>query len=186
MKAIVVLQPWASLIAHGIKTIETRPFRPTNTIKPGDQFAIVAGMSKAGWGESPMADAGWQPLIDPERTGMIADPYTPLAFGCVVAVVTFDEALRVVDGRYMTAQGDETPDDGLYVVGPNGDHLWGVSIGQTFPLTDQLPLGDFAPGRYGWLLSDPRRLATPVPVTGKQGVFDLPDDVAAAVREQMA
>jgi hypothetical protein len=45
---------------------------------------------------------------------------------------------------------------------------------------DQLQLGDFTPGRWGWLLSDPQP-CDPIPCKGKQGVFVLPDDVAAQI-----
>jgi hypothetical protein len=36
-------------------------------------------------------------------------------------------------------------------------------------------LGDFGPGRWAWLLAQPRRLAAPVPCRGTLGVFDGPD-----------
>ena len=38
-------------------------------------------------------------------------------------------------------------------------------------ITDQLPLGDFTPGRWGWLLTDPES-CDPVPVRGRQGVWE--------------
>lgn len=47
--------------------------------------------------------------------------------------------------------------------------------------SDQLPFGDFTPGRWGWMLTDPRP-CDPVPCKGRQGVFALPDDVAGAIQ----
>ena len=35
MKAITVRQPWASMIAAGVKTIETRPAPPNGPMRPG-------------------------------------------------------------------------------------------------------------------------------------------------------
>src|SRR5262245_59117118 len=35
-------------------------------------------------------------------------------------------------------------------------------------------LGDFAPGRWAWLLGDPRPWPAPIPAKGKLGVFELP------------
>lgn len=46
--------------------------------------------------------------------------------------------------------------------------------------------GDYSPGRYAWLLGNVRRLATPVPCKGALGLWDVPSDALAAVREQLA
>lgn len=84
------------------------------------------------------------------------------------------------------------------------------------PMRDQLPLGEYEPGRWGWLLSDPqpprRRChcvlptggdapsydgwcsdckdfgwtADPIPCKGRQGVFELPADVAEALSRGVA
>ena len=35
-------------------------------------------------------------------------------------------------------------------------------------------LGDFTPGRYGWVLANVRALPQPIPYTGAQGLFDVP------------
>ena len=32
--------------------------------------------------------------------------------------------------------------------------------------------GDFYPGRFGWILTDVRKFASPVPTRGHQGIFD--------------
>ena len=40
-------------------------------------------------------------------------------------------------------------------------------------------------GRYGWLLADRQRLVEPVPCRGRQGLWTLPADVEAQVREQV-
>jgi hypothetical protein len=37
--------------------------------------------------------------------------------------------------------------------------------------------GNYEPGRYGWLLEDVRALAEPVPFLGRQGFFDVPDEL---------
>ena len=42
------------------------------------------------------------------------------------------------------------------------------------------------PGQLHWDLCDVRALAEPVPVRGRLGLFDLPADVEARVREQTA
>lgn len=41
------------------------------------------------------------------------------------------------------------------------------------------------PRVFHWLLKDPRELAHPVSCTGRQGLFNLPDEVAVRVLEQL-
>lgn len=38
-------------------------------------------------------------------------------------------------------------------------------------------LGDFTPGRFGWILANVRPLDTPIHFTGRQGLFNVPDDL---------
>ncbi|WP_242095447.1 ASCH domain-containing protein [Sphingomonas sp. CROZ-RG-20F-R02-07] len=40
-------------------------------------------------------------------------------------------------------------------------------------------LGNFAPGRFGWILDDVRAFAEPIPFKGAQGFFDVPDELIA-------
>ncbi len=42
------------------------------------------------------------------------------------------------------------------------------------------------PGAAHWRLADVRRLSEPVNCRGAQGLWDVPDDVAAAVRDRIA
>lgn len=195
MKAIVVRQPWASLIAHGIKTIETRGFRPLSSLAGGDPLAIVAGKALPPAGTAGEAVGGWQ-VVRPRNSGFTRSAawleaktgqLRPCAIGAVVAVVTYDMALPVVHEDEPEA---EAP---CLTVGPFSLGLWRSNIDMN-AVTDQIPLGDFAPGRTGWLLSDPQRLTCPVPCPAKrpdgsrtvmQGVFTLPDDVLARVLPQL-
>lgn len=45
--------------------------------------------------------------------------------------------------------------------------------------------GNYEPGRFGWLLENVRALSEPVGCTGRQGFWSLPEDVAAAVRDNI-
>lgn len=38
-------------------------------------------------------------------------------------------------------------------------------------------LGNYEPGRYGWLLDDIRKLPKPIPYVGRQGLFSVPDHI---------
>lgn len=209
MKALVVRQPWASLIAHGIKTIETRGFAPRTSIRPGDQIAIVAGKAAL----PPVGPIAGTSLFvkhlnrDPKAPKMLGG-YTdgpwllPMPQGIVVTVATYDEALPCVDDP--TPEGQPVherclfTDNTLRLFSEDWDFIveaGGCAPAHTAkPLPDQLPLGDFTPGRYGWLLSNPQRMTRPVPCPAKrpdgsrtvmQGVFTLPDDVLEHVTPQL-
>ena len=52
-------------------------------------------------------------------------------------------------------------------------------------IEDQLPFGDFTPGRHAWLLSNVRAIE-PVPMKGAQGLRDVPDDVLAQIQEAVS
>lgn len=54
-----------------------------------------------------------------------------------------------------------------------------------FPEDDELLFGDFSPGRYGWMMKDVRRLATPVPCRGRQRIWNVPPEIEAKVRAQL-
>lgn len=146
-----------------------------------------------------------------ERVALVVDD-------AVVCTVTVQDALPIC--------GDSHDDDhGLPLIwnDENGSDLWLMEfVPPTLPdmdperstdISDQLPLGDFTPGRWGWLLGDPQPPTTwrcgrglpedrcryyhqgdddehgcrrvpsdPIPVKGRQGVFELPADVAEVLR----
>lgn len=54
--------------------------------------------------------------------------------------------------------------------------------GMTLPVPrEELPWGDYRPGRWAWLLGDVVALDEPIPMRGRLGVFDLDEYDAAAV-----
>jgi len=46
-------------------------------------------------------------------------------------------------------------------------------------------LGDYSAGRYGWILTNVRKLSKPVPCVGRQGLFNLAPSVETMVRAQL-
>lgn len=189
MKALTVAQPWASLIVAGAKTIETRPSPPNGPmrpdgvrglpglrIEPGERIAIHAGASAPACGHGGQvgphhichkADGRWvrysPPLLD-------LGPEIDLPLGAIVGTVVVAEAVLI-------AEEDDAIPLPCIEVGERHLSLWypasaapGDEANEQF-ITDQLPLGDFTPGRWGWLLTDPER-CEPVPVRGRQGVWE--------------
>jgi hypothetical protein len=39
---------------------------------------------------------------------------------------------------------------------------------------DELAMGDYRPGRYAWIMTNPRPLATPIPMPGRQMLWWTP------------
>jgi hypothetical protein len=181
MRALTVAQPWASLIMAGVKTIETRPAPPNGpmrpegvrglpglSIAPGERIAIHAAAPerKAEWN-----DPAWGPVVDPDRPGMIRAEYARLPFGAVLGTV------QVVKARPILLHPDAGPDDDGHpwfidhlCVWPEDE--WLRLLPDDTDLPDQLPLGDFTPGRWGWVLKAPNRWPDPVPARGRQGVWE--------------
>jgi activating signal cointegrator 1 len=147
MKAISLWQPWASAVALGLKTIETR----SRLTWHDGELAICAAQKKS------------IELVDTleilrssnlEIAKGFADlEFLDLPFGAVVAVANLQECVRT---------------DMISNLTPT-----------------ERALGDYTPGRYGWVLRDVRRLKTPVPVIGRQFLFSLPASVEAKVRAQL-
>lgn len=177
MRALTIRQPWATLIALGVKTIETRSWRaPASLI--GQHFAIHAGMHR------PVDDvgdyqaigcgfSGWwlrhRPSWDERRAGAgtDADPASllavlspeqyrdwwtaPLPLGAIVATARIVDCVPITDRRYMPDHGPQvTINPATGTLRRIGSPLSGIFD----DVTDQLPYGDFTPGRWAWLLDD--------------------------------
>ena len=212
MKALVVRQPWATLIALGVKSIETRPWPPNGPMRPdggrglpgctlerGERIAIVAGAAPDYEAASTLDDH--LHLVGLCATDWQGRTFTPRAngfdtrsgaLGAVVCTVVVDDALPIIDVEEVWT----LPDEGLWLVdtthmlgdpplpgsGPRllSKHVTEDGRKRVQAFTEfaaQWPLGDFTPGRWGWMLTDPEP-CDPVPCKGRQGVFVLPADVA--------
>lgn len=111
MKAITLWQPWASLIQHGFKTIETRGHDHFKWLK-GQRIAIHAGkrMDEADALEMILDCAG--PRIDGERLDedALARMVRRAPLGAVVCTALVKDArwLTETDSRAACADCDET------------------------------------------------------------------------------
>ena len=194
MKALVVRQPWATLIALGVKSIETRPGPPNGPMRPdgvrglpglavdrGERIAIVAGATPPEVGlrlgvDAPVTTSeflvaeGWR-LLD-----LCNEEAHPLPLGAVVCTVVVDDALPIVPRVGSSTGPAEWNGHHRFFSAPHEGYLTKTTRYELRGYATQLPLGDFTPGRWGWMLTDPRP-CDPVPCKGRQGVFALPDEV---------
>lgn len=154
MKAITILQPWASLIACGAKKIETRSW-PTNYRGP---IAIHAGKGKKYYGlehQEPFLTAlEDQILISEDIGGPVEAEYedvrSDLPYSAVIAIA------ELVDCQEMTMEK---------IV------AWRDIYGK-----NEVAFGDFEPGRYAWILDNVRPIR-PVSARGQQRIWNWDGDL---------
>lgn len=164
MRALTLTQPWAGLVASGIKLVENRPRRMIRREDFGKPFAIHAAKTGdesvfnraieiapelAPRGPYSLSDARWYKL------GRIAS--------AVIGVATIKRAvIEWTDGRIVDS--------------------YGVCGGPEIDLGDQRR---WFFGPIGYVLRDVRALAEPVPCRGWQGFWRLDDETERRVHEQL-
>lgn len=173
MRALTLTQPWAGLVASGIKLVENRPRHMIKRDAIGARFAIHASRE--------IDRDTWLRIIEiaPECALDYPGPMAPRArlhklaaiTSAVIAVATLDKILDPVAHGIGTAEPAASA-----------------------PLADDQRRWFFGP--IGYVLRDVRALATPVPCRGWQGFWHLtPADerergeqsaVERAVLEQIA
>lgn len=169
MKALTIWQPWASLIARGVKQYETRSW-PTKYRGPIAIHAATKNISAS---------------VSVDRVGKIVvemmnihrcPPWEKMPRGQIIATAELVNVWHIV-----------------YHPGPNVDKARHIDIGAEsmtedkhdphfgdyFVPTDmEIALGDWTPGRYAWELANVKPLPCPIPVKGKQGLwnFEIPKE----------
>lgn len=155
MKAISLWQPWASLIAAGAKTIETRDW-PAARHLWGQRIAIHAAKR---WPRDLQELATSEPFYTHLRQVLEPDqsPAKDLPLGAIVCTVELvrctrmrSEAVALLERRAPV------------------EHAF----------------GHYAPGRWAWVLRNVQRLAQPFELRGSQGFFELPPEALAATTGQ--
>ena len=152
MKAITILQPYASLIACGAKKIETRSWKTSYRGK----IAIHAGKN-------------W-PAIVTDKTQRLPESIhlalcwkggysrlDDLPMGSVIAIAELVDCQKVC-GRISLKLGNER---GEIAVLENDTRITGY----------ELEFGDLSYGRYAWILANARPIK-PVPAKGKQRLWE--------------
>ena len=152
MKALTLHQPWASLIAEGPKTVETRSW-PAPPWLVGQRIAIHAGKRKYRIRERD----------DPEMYRAISQMHGSawqdgIPLGAVVATARLAGCFRVTGWS-----GNGEP-----VLEGTGNGAEGIRPDL---------FGDFRTGRWLWVLDNIRRLEPPAPAIGRRMLWDWePDD----------
>ena len=162
MRILILTQPWATLVAIGVKKIETRSW--STSYRGPIAIHAAAGLGPVG-GEKGLIELCQSDLFrrqlfpdwdDDDWSDLFAEDALGLPRGAIVAVATLRECLRIGGLFY----GEFCPPD---------------------PEEPEFHFGDYTPGRYAWLLSDVRPLRTPLPYRGAQGLRPLPAEVVAQI-----
>ena len=164
MKAITLWQPWASLIACGVKDVETRSWPPPESLI-GQRIAIHAAKRKV----SRIDTSPELARAMCEQIGLSCDhgdPWTvlnTLPRGAVLCTAVLSDAWMV--NRHEESTGvlrAESHEILVDVVKVCGLDAW----------------GDFTPGRWLWFLDDIKVLDEAVVATGRQQFWDWEEGVS--------
>jgi hypothetical protein len=160
VRALTLTQPWAGLVAAGIKRIENRN-QPIIARKDfGAPFAIHASREIS---ESIYAQIAHMDPLHDWRNIAADTPWLRLAriTGAIIGVATVERSVKLWDG--------------------SGQRL-AMEDAKLVDLGDQLR---WFFGPVGYVLRDVRALDEPVPCRGWQGFWRLPADVEAHVLRQL-
>lgn len=162
MKALSLWQPWASAIAIGSKRIETRSWSTNyrgplliHAAKRKNISELIHLHSCWNW-QGAMRGIGWSWARDAMDRDMAAMP-----FGAIVAICTLDD-VRPTDSFTQAELDKPQRAPGATTDG----YDW-----------TERQMGNYALGRFGWVLACIQPLEKPIPFTGHQGLFNVPDEL---------
>ena len=146
IKVLTLWQPWATLLAHGFKLIETRPAVTSHV----GVYLIHAAQARNRIGREMAKQEPFKSAL--EAIGY--QTYSGLPFGAIVGSYDHQRCTRIVDTH---TEPDPFTDD------PNG---WMFP-----PLSPELDFGDYTPGRYAWQGTGHSYLDKPLPYKNGQGYY---------------
>ena len=142
MRALSIPQPWATLIAEGVKTLETRAWAPSQS-ETGKRIGIHASKTIV-LNPKYMDPETWEEMI--QRHGFRW--YREIPRGAMVATA-------LLWGLHQVTSIEK-------------DEAYLKDAEFTVPVD---PHGDFTPGRWLWLMKNIRPIEPPIPITGRQRLW---------------
>lgn len=161
MKCLSLHQPWASLLVHGQKQVETRGW-PTNH---RGQLLIHAAKK---WGPDLgyiCADPLWfRPALRAIGTELSQDEAEcerawGMPLGAIVGRVDVVDCFAVAEVR------DSLRDNAIVTTGDGWRH---IDINMR-----ERAFGDYSSGRFAWLCRNAVAFPEPIPCRGRQGLWDV-------------
>lgn len=186
MKALTIWQPWASLIARGVKQYETRSW-PTKYRGPIAIHAAVKDPNKLPGAVKEELERAVRELFNAEKCQ--SSPWRWLPTGAVIATAELVEVWHIIGihripGKINGVQTGADAEGGPYLLavlesmsrrGKSKGIMYFSHLGVS---EKEIALGDWTPGRYAWELANVKPLPRPIPVKGKQGLwnFEIPKE----------
>jgi hypothetical protein len=157
MRALSLTQPWATIVARGLKPIENRRWTPPIAMY-GETFAIHASKTWDKEGELWIRETweGFDDVVD-----AIGDAV--LVRSAILGVARLTGYMSKSDRLFYTAAG------GRIVASPG----------------HELESNPWYVGPYGFTLDQVRELNVPIPVSGALSFWRLPVEVDAILRLQL-
>lgn len=171
MKALSLYQPIAAAVALRAKRVETRSW-PTKhrgpiAIHAAKKWSIdLSCRTSSSW--------TWCGILRPYgvRMGGKVELEDVLAFGAIIAIAQLVDC-RPTDS-FTVGELDRLRGHDFETPNPNLSDAW----------TERM-LGDFAPGRFGFILDDIVALDTPILCRGRQRIFNLDMGTTGAVLDSL-
>lgn len=169
-----------------IKRYETRPRRAPSTIV-GRRVLIHAAARRPSseqcvcgrwldWAEDQWVCPGcgdeYAPVPWSASTDTTDATREPVPLGALVGTAVIGEPLPIRDDCSMDRHVCQIAGRLTH----HEDLVCGGESDTEFDITDQVPYGDWTPGRWAWPLYDPQPLPEPILWRGSQGVHYVPDD----------
>lgn len=184
MKALTIWQPWASLIACGAKQYETRSW-PTKYRGPIAIHAAIKDPCKL-----PLLDKAelerftWEEIDARRCPGWCLMPRGKIIATAELVEVWNIKGIHRLPDKINGVQTGAAAEGGPYVLAvlesmSRKKAVKNVTYFQHLGITEkEIALGDWTPGRYAWELANVKPLPRPIPVKGKQGLwnFEIPKE----------
>lgn len=151
MKAISLLQPWASLAAMGHKQFETRSWQT----KHRGPLLIHASVGKSGM--KFITPEMWDYFIE---LGFNVDT---LPYGAIIGQV------NLISIHSTNALNPHSAGTSLFA---QTEKVEAIEITKK-----EKAFGDYSSDRFAWLLSDPVLFETPIPTKGKLSIWQYDQDI---------
>ena len=167
MIALSLWQPWSSLVIIGAKKIETRSWPWPKGSRLPCRIAIHAAKKWTGQLE---AMCRKEPFCAALKEAGFTVPWpgedyrvskTNLPRGVLLGTVEVVDCIAV---EMVTVADHVLPGNAAM------PHAGGYYVS-----AQEHAFGDYGPGRWAWLLRDPRPLLEPIPYRGRQGLWEIED-----------
>ena len=172
MKTITLTQPWASLVAIGVKQIETRSWQ-TSYRGP---LAIHAAKGFPKWAKELCYTEPFKSVLALNvRENMAGQFYLShvinnLPTGCIVATCELT-GIYSTNSNILSFESND-----ISISSKTGVSVGAHKLFQLPPAEPELSFGDYSPGRFAWVLENIQPLLLPVPAKGALSLWEWDKD----------